>query len=158
MKIKEKFYLMILAAYPVLYFLLSVYSNDVNALGLFVYTFIVFVISIYFGRKIFDKYYPTDIYSINNNIKSLRNGVGTLIAFIIIMLSYVFFQWYKNNELDNNSKVIIGVIIDEHKVEYCVKGKPYLLKNSLGGYHLGDSVDVVYSVNNPSISALKEKK
>ena len=96
MKIKEKFYLMVLAVYPVSYFLLSVYSNDVNTLILFVNTFIIFVISIYFGRKIFDKYCYADTYSINNyNIKSLRNGIGTLIAFIIIMLSYVFFQWYK---------------------------------------------------------------
>ena len=113
--IREVFYLLLLLLFPLFYFYYSIYfRNSGGIVVLIIYVIVLFLIALYFGRKIFDRYYYTDTYSIKDyNMRNLRNGLGAVITFLVVMASYMIFNLYESIELENNSKEAMGVIVGD---------------------------------------------
>ena len=99
-----------------------------------------------------------------------KNKIGLILLFGIGLLVYSVFKDNRENELLNNSKSQTAVIIEIFtggsrgssgaNIQYTINNKKF--ENEVYGNFsknkIGDTVDIIYSVKDPSISRVINKK
>lgn len=106
----------------------------------------------------------------NKNIFSLTFYFNLLVVLLVIgyLIYFLVKSYIRSYQLSNESKLIKAVIINEenyvghspvehrfyYSYEFSIDGKSYRGNSKNTRYKVGDSVDVRYSVSNPSFNEI----